>query len=32
MIRFFLVVAASLAAGAALAAGPAGDPDRGEQL
>jgi len=32
MIRFSLVVAASLAAGAALAAGPTGDPDRGEQL
>ena len=32
MIRFTLVVAASLAAGAALAAGPTGDPDRGEQL
>ena len=33
MIRFALfVLAASLAAGAVAAAGPAGDPDRGEQL
>jgi cytochrome c len=32
MIRFSLVVAASLAAAAAAAAGSVGDPDRGEQL